>query len=102
MTEKKTGPELALWGAGGRGERLGPRVPQWWASFPHIMFRSLPEVAGHQGVELAKAVGDRTPVETGGEFVVRLNILRLSEELEMLGVTGRKVPRDLSNGLMDF
>jgi hypothetical protein len=33
-------------------------------------------VGRHQGVELAKAAGDRTPIETGGEFAfVRLNTM---------------------------
>jgi hypothetical protein len=37
-------------------------------------------VGGHQGVELAKAIGDRTPIETRGEFtVVRLNILHVAD-----------------------
>jgi hypothetical protein len=49
------------------------------------VFRALALVDGrrigrHQGVELAKAVGDRTPIETGGEFaVVRLNTVHVAD-----------------------
>jgi hypothetical protein len=37
-------------------------------------------IGRHQGIEFAKAVGDRTPIETGGELaVVRLNILHVAD-----------------------
>ena len=61
-------------------------------------------VGGHQGVELAKAEGDRTPIETGCEFtVVQPNILHeadvavinsLSSSFSICMTTGREGPTE--------